>query len=252
MYKKTTSCGEIGLILNEIYDKIIGYKTDGIFVEVGANDGKTGSFTYNLAKIGWTGIYIEPVPRIYNVCVNNHKDHNNIKVLNIGCGDKKTSTIIADGDTLSTMDFETYKLYKTTNWSHFYFNNGKQYNVPIEKLDTVLQEKNIDNNFDVLVLDVEGYEENVLQGFSINIFKPKIVVIEIPDQHQDFINNNKLMEKYKRIRKYFKNNYTLLVNDIVDNVYVRNDLYKNNQNYISFCSKIVEFPQYNCSNRTLK
>ena len=60
------------------------------------------------------------------------------------------------------------------------------------------------------------------------------------------------MEKYKRIREYFKNNYTLLVNDIVDNVYVRNDLYKNNQNYISFCSKIVEFPQYNCSNKTLK
>ena len=35
MYKPTTSCGEVGLILHEIYNKFLGYKKDGIFVEVG-------------------------------------------------------------------------------------------------------------------------------------------------------------------------------------------------------------------------
>ena len=34
MYKATTSCGEVGLILHEIYNKFLGYKKDGIFVEV--------------------------------------------------------------------------------------------------------------------------------------------------------------------------------------------------------------------------
>ena len=32
------------------------------------------------------------------------------------------------------------------------------------------------------------------------------------------------MSKFKRLRNFFKNDYTLLVNDVVDNVYIRNDL----------------------------
>ena len=60
MYPTSTSCGEIGLILHGIMDNVIEYTKEGTFIEVGANDGKTGSFTYNLAAIGWTGINIEP------------------------------------------------------------------------------------------------------------------------------------------------------------------------------------------------
>ena len=68
MYKPTTSCGQVGLVLHNIYQKILGYKTNGTFVEIGANDGKTGSFTYNLAVLGWKGLYCEPVPEIYSLC----------------------------------------------------------------------------------------------------------------------------------------------------------------------------------------
>ena len=36
-----------------------------------------------------------------------------------------------------------------------------------------------------------------------------------------------MMNKYKKLRKYFKDNdYSLLVNDTVDSVYVTNDLFK--------------------------
>lgn len=35
----------------------------GYFVEIGANDGLKFSNTFNLEKIGWTGILIEPDPR---------------------------------------------------------------------------------------------------------------------------------------------------------------------------------------------
>lgn len=33
-----------------------------LFVDVGANDGITGSMTYNLEQNGWSGILIEPNP----------------------------------------------------------------------------------------------------------------------------------------------------------------------------------------------
>ena len=55
------------------------------------------------------------------------------------------------------------------------------------------------------------------------------------------------MNKYKILRDYFKtNNYTLLVNDIVDNVYIHNNIYNElNTDFIREIKKLVKFPQYN-------
>lgn len=248
MYEKATSCGEIGSILHEIYFKFCDYKKNGIFIEIGANDGKTGSFTYNLAKMGWIGIYCEPVPRIYQKCVNNHINHKNVTVLKCAIGEKKEIGKIVDGNTLSTMDEETLSIYKCHSWSKGCFvNNGSVHEVNVETLDTILEKYKIRPNFDILIIDVEGYEEKVLNGFSINKYKPKIIVIEIPDQHKDFINKNNAIDKFKNLRQYFiNNNYFLLVNDIVDNVYIRNDLIDDtNKDYKKYCSKIIKFKQFN-------
>ena len=247
MYKATTSCGEVGLILHEIYNKFLGYKKDGIFVEVGANDGKTGSFTYNLASLGWKGIYFEPVPRIFNNCVMNHKNHQNVKVLNMGCGDKKDIVKITDGGTLSTMDDEMLELYKNLNWTrgNFIRTRCAEVEVNVDKLDNILEKENINNGFDLFILDVEGYEERVLHGFSLQKYKPKMVIIEIPDQFKDYTPHSNLMQKFARLRKVFEDSYTLLVNDVVDNVYIRNDLVTDeNKNYLTYCSRKVNYPQY--------
>ena len=55
-----------------------------------------------------------------------------------------------------------------------------------------------------------------------------------------------MMNKYKILREYFKtNNYTLLVNDVVDNVYIQNDVYKSiDINFINEIKKLVKFPQF--------
>ncbi len=55
-----------------------------------------------------------------------------------------------------------------------------------------------------------------------------------------------MMNKYKILRDYFKtNNYTLLVNDIVDNVYIHNSIYNElNRDFIREIKKLVKFPQF--------
>lgn len=224
MYKPTTSCGQIGLVLHKIYQNVLGYKKDGVFVEVGANDGKTGSFTYNLATLGWKGIYCEPISEIYNLCVENHKQHVNTICLNVGCGSKEEELEITVANTLSTIDSEMLEMYKNTNWAKSTLRNSYTTKVKIKKLDSLLEDNKIEPNFDVFILDVEGYEEEVLKGFSLDYYKPKIIVIEIPDQHPDFIHNQKFLEKCSRIRRVLNTNYKLVIKDIVDNVYIRNDL----------------------------
>jgi FkbM family methyltransferase len=243
MYLESTSCGEIGLILHHILYKVFGYKTNGTFVEVGANDGKTGSFTFNLGKIGWHGLNCEPIPRLFELCKKNHNNHPNVKNMQIAAGEKKDILDIVDADTLSTMDSDTLQVYLCTDWSRNNFKNSMQYKVDVETLDTILKLNSITENFDLLVLDVEGFEENVLKGFSIDTYKPKMVIIEIADQHPTFINNTTVMKKFSRIREYFKlHEYSLLVNDIVDNVYLRNDLF--NVEFKKHFSNCVKFSQY--------
>jgi hypothetical protein len=43
--------------------EFFGFRTDGFYIEVGANDPKTLSQTWLLEKVGWRGILIEPLPR---------------------------------------------------------------------------------------------------------------------------------------------------------------------------------------------
>ena len=245
-YLPSTSCGEIGKILHIILNNILTFKNDGVFIEIGANDGKTGSFTYNLAEIGWYGINFEPVPRIYDLCCENHKHHKNVKNINIAIGESRSKVNILDAGTLSSIDKDTIEVYSTTpQFSRHINNNNKYHTIKVETLNYMLEENQV-SNIDLLVLDVEGYEENVLKGFSIEKYSPSIFIIEIGDQHPDFVNNKVMMNKYKILRDYFKtNNYTLLVNDIVDNVYIHNSIYNGlNKDFIREIKKLVKFPQF--------
>ena len=249
MYSPTTSCGEIGKILHQIYQAFLGYKTNGTFVEVGANDGKTGSFTYKLAELGWSGLYCEPVPHLFEKCRHNHIQHKNIQCLNIAAGESKGTSKIYYGDTLSTMSENTHELYLQTDWTQSHFIENKTFTIHVDTLDAILQqqEQTIPEKFDILVIDVEGYEESVLKGFTLDKYLPKLIIIEIPDQHESFIGNQKEMEKYKRIRDIIENKYTFFVNDVVDNVYVSKDLVSSNfkqmqdyfRSFIQFKQKYV-------------
>lgn len=241
-YLPSTSCGEIGKILHLILKDMLGYKTNGTFVEVGANDGKTGSFTYNLANIGWSGINCEPVPSLYRKCCENHKNNPNVINLEIAVGEQEEVVQITEANTLSTMDPETLEIYKTENWTKSYFNNSKDINVNVKPLNMILNENNI-THFDLLVLDVEGYEQKVLNGFTINDYKPSMVIIEIPDQFESYIHNPSIMAKFASLRTYLETqNYKLLVNDVVDNVYVLDSLY--NDLYREKYSSMVKYKQY--------
>ena len=88
-----------------------------------------------------------------------------------------------------------------------------------------------------------------MSGISIDEYSPKIIIIEIGDQKTHFIENENIREKFKRLRSYLKkHNYSLLVNDVVDNVYIRNNIYSNlNGNFKTGIRKIVKYPQFDDS-----
>ena len=50
-------------ILNNFFQN----KKDGMFVDIGAHDGVTISNSLLFEKIGWNGICVEPLPKIFDI-----------------------------------------------------------------------------------------------------------------------------------------------------------------------------------------
>ena len=62
------------------------------------------------------------------------------------------------------------KNYNSTNIKSFVTPNGKT------SLDNILNDNKIDKNFDILSIDIDGFDYQIFE--SLNRFKPKIVIIE--------------------------------------------------------------------------
>jgi hypothetical protein len=77
-------------------------------------------------------------------------------------------------------------------------------------LDSILEENNIEINFDLLSIDVEGHEIELFKGFDIQRWKPKLVVLEDHVTSQD---------KHKFMTA---NGYDFLLRTGLNSWYVRN------------------------------
>lgn len=203
-------------IIDRIYDFFFGYKKDGVFVEVGAYDGEYVSNTSGLADIGWKGLYIEPVKRYYLKCKQRHKN-NNVEVINCAIGNKSGYVDINVGGALSTIKNEVLERFKLMGWGRV-FNNEKE-KVEIKKLNDVLE--NIPINFDILVIDVEGYEWEVLQGFDIKKWQPKMVIIELHDSNKNY--DIEWEDSHKIIQYFNENKYRIVFKDLSNTIYVNDN-----------------------------
>jgi FkbM family methyltransferase len=200
--------------LNEIYLKYFGYKSDGFFVDVGAYDGVDKSNTWALAEAGWKGICYEPVILSYNLCVQAHLYHR-VKSILTCIGNKKGTTDFYVAGVLSTYN-ENY--YHSDYW-HEDYKGAEKITSNIITLDESLEINLVKPEFDLLSLDVEGSETDVLNGFNINYWKPKMAIVEAQELHE----SHELTLQAPFINKYFKDGgYEKIYCDAINNIYIKN------------------------------
>jgi FkbM family methyltransferase len=209
-YRTSPTCQVPGL--SQIYLDTFGYKTDGSFVEVGAYDGISFSNTYGLARIGWRGLYVEAVWEYYLKCVETHKNHPRIEVINECVGDGNMVNMYV-GKEFSTAS-ERFALEASAYWGVKY---SGVVSVPTMTLNNLLQAHWI-GAMDLMVIDVEGSEADVLKGLSMTCWMPKLVIIEAHEQHRDLI----FSENAIFINKYFEHyGYEKIFSDNCNNIYKR-------------------------------
>ena len=59
--------------------------------------------------------------------------------------------------------------------------------VPTRTLGDVLSRHRIPEQFDLMVIDVEGGEEPVVRDLLASPWRPKVLIVELNDIHPDFV-----------------------------------------------------------------
>jgi len=206
-------------LLKHYYEKYLPDK--GIFVEVGAFDGDSFSNTSGLADIGWEGHYIEASPEFASQCLLRHKN-NNVNVYNYAISDNEETLQLHLGGPISTISHETKEAYKNIDWAKN-VNFESEISVKAVRLDKFLLASEIKRKFDLLIVDVEGYEEKVFNSFDLKFWSPKMLIIELIDYHSSFDISPKLQFSSKKVRDLIiANGYKQIYADEVNSIFLDN------------------------------
>jgi 2-O-methyltransferase len=206
--------------LVSIYQKYFPNKTDGVFVEVGAFDGESYSNTSGLADIGWSGIYVEPVPAYANLCANRHAQ-NNVKVVNAAIHPENEGQFIEIfvGDAFTTLLADHVSLYKQLPYAAH--NDFNQSMCQTMRLDSVLHNNAILPGFDLLVIDVEGMEEKVFESFRLSEWNPRMLIVELVDKNGDFQGSPEMIQSSIRVRnKILASDYESIYEDHINTIFI--------------------------------
>lgn len=201
--------------VNELFFKD---KKNGLFLDIGAHDGKTGSNTYFFEKeLGWWGICFEPLPHLF-AALNSCRDAICINA----CVAEQTGTVTflhldSVDEQLSGMcsTYDQRMLGVVLNDLKVYGGQCHVLQLPSVRLDDVLTQYGI-THVDFLSLDTEGSELEILKTIDFSKITIDVMTVE-----------NNFNEPH--IRNYLEQNGFIFVQRLtVDDVYVR-------ANFIAHC-----------------
>ncbi|MEK6798655.1 MAG: FkbM family methyltransferase [Planctomycetota bacterium] len=168
---------------------VFRHRRTGYFIEIGAYDGVTLSNTYFLEQMGWRGLLIEP---IFPLAQKAADVRSRSRVIHAACGKPESRgqakfTITQNVPVLS---------YLTADKDHVErcLREGAtlvEVEVPVVTVDDVLMHErrdpppsggpwipNLGWRIDLVSIDTEGCELDVLAGFNLDRYKPRILLIE--------------------------------------------------------------------------
>lgn len=180
-------------------DTLFEFKTNGVYIELGAFDGLTQSntafFEFNRK---WTGILIEPSIKSYELCCNNRP---NSLCLNMACVSDDYNGNTIKGDFV-------HNLMASVDGNRLKSNNIV--NVNCNTLHNIIQTYMPNKKIDLLSLDTEGYELNILKGLNLDINRPSYLLIEVYNKDYDAVVEYLEINNYKLHSNY--SNYNIIDN----------------------------------------
>ena len=200
-----------------IITKLLDSKNRGIYLDVGCHHPFLNNHSYLLYKSGWEGINIDI-------------DYNSIDMFNFfRKSDVNIQTAVTDHKGEVDLFFYHNRAAKNTISKEFGSDAKEQKKINSDTLNNIIENSKFKNSkIDFVSIDVEGNEMNVLNGFDLKKYKPKLILLEfiLPNKKEFYekdINEITNSEVYKFL---IKNEYKLINWNHDDLLFMRLDYSK--------------------------
>lgn len=145
---------------------------NGYFVDVGAADPVLANVVKNLSEhLGWTGVHIEPTQGFADRLRTAYPGDHVLQTV-VGARDGWADFFDVEDGWLSTMNPQVAAMYRAEG------RGIEPRRAEVRTLDSILHSVGAPKPIDLLKIDVEGAEPDVLAGFSFDIWKPRVVVVD--------------------------------------------------------------------------
>jgi FkbM family methyltransferase len=187
----------VDLILNDIFKN----KKKGFYIDIGCHHPLINNHTYLFYKKGWNGINIDI-------------DFNSIDMFDFFRPKDLNRQVALSNDIVNT-EFYFYhnRAAKNTISKQFGLDAPEIKKIKTNTLNNLIYELKLQNQkIDFVNIDVEGNELNVLKGFDLKKFKPKVILLEyIRNDMTEFYQKDIDIIVNTELYKYmFKNDYKLI------------------------------------------
>ena len=158
-----------------ILHRLIGEKSKGFYIDIGAHHPIQYSNTYKFYKRGWSGINVDPLPGSMNLFNRYRSRDINIEIGISSDENNKIKYYMFSEPVYNTLSFERLKEIEQFGYSKF---------IGEKEISTIslktLCNKYIDNNqiIDFMTIDVEGMDLDVLQSNDWTLYRPRFLVVE--------------------------------------------------------------------------
>ena len=215
-YRKISySYGSVDLLLEHIFKN----QSHGCYIDVGCQHPVMNNNTYLLYKKGWNGINIDLDKKNIDLFNFYRKKDLNINFAISSREGERELFFYHDKSAINTVE------KSVANYQKAQVKEIKK--VKTKTLNSIIENSKFnDLTIDFISIDVEGHELDVIKGFDLKKYKPKVVIIEFLD-----LSLKKLEIKNLNIKNFLKSeiyqymidkNYTLVNLIHSDLVFVNN------------------------------
>jgi FkbM family methyltransferase len=186
-------------------------KKNGYFVEVGANDPiNHGSQSWHLeTNLNWSGVLVEPISELAEKCRRSRPNAKTYECACVGENAPDSLSLFIPYDNYSNDEIHSRAaIGKNIDGSKF--KKHKEIKVQARTLNSILAEERVES-IDLLSIDVEGAELEVLLGFSLNKYKPSLILLE--DKHL-YLDKHRYLKRrgYKLVKRTRQNCWYVPIN----------------------------------------
>lgn len=171
----------------------------GVFVDIGAHDGISGSNTMFFETLGWDGICFEPIPAVFSHLKANRRCTLKQLALSDKIGTAYFKSIKGHSEMLSGLidQYSPEHLTRIDREFHEHVQEEEIIQVETSTFNKEIQAYDID----ILSIDVEGAEATIIKSINFENYNIKFMIVEFNEGSDGLLQDYIISKGYKMIER---------------------------------------------------